>query len=334
MSERTGFKDSVLRAIAIIGLIAILVLGAWGIIQLVVGLPEFFNNFSGSSSAPLAKEQVVISSPGSVTSDQPFTLSWAHKNSTGNHGYTISYACAEGLTFAAPVPSGQMQIIPCNTPFNFTNATQSMQLIPILHTANPAATTFTVSSNRLTDNKVSASSTSTSVTVIPTSAAVAPTTPVAPVVKPTATRTPTNTPRSPSTTYSASGRTSNLYGSSDLSVRILSVTPTANGRYVAQFVIENIGTNVARSGWMFTADLPTSPTYTFLSQPQQKMYPGDKIVYTLGFDIPLPTCDNYYCDTNYPYSGNTKSFSVTVDNRNITNDQQESNNYASTVITY
>ncbi len=344
MSERTGFKDSALRAVAIIGLIAILVLGAWGIIQLVVGLPDFFNSFGGGSSSSTSQEQVVISQPSAVTSDQPFTLSWAHKNGSGNHGFVISYACAEGLTFAAPVPTGQMQIVPCNTPFNFTNATQSMQLIPVLHTAQPVTTTFTIAANRLADNKMTASSTSGSVTVNPTHQAAAVTaTPVAPVAKPTPTPVPTPapvkvktvaTPRTPSTNYTASGRTSYLYGASDLAVRILSVTPAANGRYVAQFVIENIGTNVARSGWTFTSDLPTDPMYTFLSQPQQKMYPGDKIVYTMGFDIPQAGCDSYYCDTSNPYGGNVKTFSIMVDDSNITRGEQASNNFASTPFAY
>ncbi len=307
----TGFKDSLLRAIAVIGLIAILVLGAWGIIQLVIGLPGFFANFgfnaSPSSFFTSSTEKVAVTAPDSVTSDQPFTLSWIHTNGSGNYGYAISYACATGLTFAAPVPTGQMQIVPCNTPFNFTNATKTMQLIPVLHTKGSVTTSFSIIANRLVDGTITASSTSKSVTV--NSAAQAATA--------TQTTARSATAAYPTTTYTASGHTSNLYGSAALVVHVISITPTIDGRYVARFSIQNIGTNLAPAGWTFSAVLPTNPTYTFLSHAQQKMYPGDEIVYTLGFNIPATSCANpYYCDAYSRYdTTNLNTFSVTVNAR-------------------
>ena len=79
MPEKTTFRDSALRAVAIIGLIAILVLGAWGIIQLVVGLPDFFSNFGGSPAMTTSSaEQIAVNPPALVTSAQPFTLAWVH----------------------------------------------------------------------------------------------------------------------------------------------------------------------------------------------------------------------------------------------------------------
>jgi hypothetical protein len=316
------FRDSLLRAVAIIGLIAILILGAWGIIQLVVGLPDFLGNFGSHSSttstttpSSTQQERVSIGAPASVASGQPFNLSWSHTGSTGNYSYQLSYACQTGVNFAAPTPTGQYQQVACNTPFNYTNAANSMQLVAVL-APNQSQTnaTITVNATRLSDNKVTSSGAA--------QIAIAPAQAPAPKPAPK----PTSTYK-PSGTYTASGRTSNLYGSADLSVRILSVTPNG-GRYSVQFVIQNNGTNVAPYGWEFTAQLPTNPSYTFVSQPQQKLYPGDKIVYTLGFDAAAPLSYGYQ---TWGYQ-NQNTFSVTVDPQYLVGDATRANNTASATL--
>ena len=294
MPEKTTFRDSALRAVAIIGLIAILVLGAWGIIQLVVGLPDFFSNFGGSPSASQSGEQIKVNPPALVTSGQPFTLAWVHTGGSGNYSFAISYSCAANLMFAAPVPTGQYQQVPCNTPFNYTNATGNVQLVAVLASGatQQVNTTITVVATRLSDNKITSTGSST-ITVLPTKSATTPTT-----------STPKPTPK-PASAYTPSGHTSNLYGNADLAVHILSAQPI-NGRYQIQFQISNVGTNVTPSGWTFQAQLPLSPTYTYQSLAQQKLYPGDKIVYTLGFD--MSNMGNAYTynanqySTSYPYS--------------------------------
>ena len=319
--SKNSFRESALRAISIIGLVAILILGAWGIIQLVVGFSDFWSGYSTSTIVTQkdTAEHLTITTPVSLTSDQPFTLSWAHPNSAGKYAYTISYACSGDLAFAAPTPAGQMRIVPCHTPFNFTNATGSVQLIPVLHTKNSMSTTFIVDARRLSDNTSAASSTSAVVSVTPL--VVAPTTPavttsikaVTPVKKPTTT-----------SSYASSGRTTNLYGSPDLVVTIISITPDASGRNQARFVISNKGTNVATRGWDFYAQLPLDPPYTFVSQSQQALYPGDKVVYTLGYDAPT--------NNGYGYQANT--FSVTADPQNLIPEIDKSNNTASATVGY
>jgi len=88
------------------------------------------------------------------------------------------------------------------------------------------------------------------------------------------------------TTYvPASAPAQNLYGSADLRATILSAIP-ARGRMNVQFAVENIGTNIARAGWAFAANIPWYPQhYTYSSPAQRALYPGDKIVYFLGFDL-------------------------------------------------
>jgi hypothetical protein len=110
------------------------------------------------------------------------------------------------------------------------------------------------------------------------------TTPATPAT-PAAPRTPT-TPTKTSGTYAPAsvGNRTNLFGYPDLSVRILSGIPYGS-RYSVTFEIANYGTNVVPAGWSFVAELPMDgDEYPYYSQGQQALYPGDRIIYTLGFD--------------------------------------------------
>ena len=130
----------------------------------------------------------------------------------------------------------------------------------------------------------------------------APTTPAKPAPtqpKPTYTQAPTV---GAGYTYTPAAQpVAQLYGYPDLAVRILSVVPQGS-RYAMQFEVSNIGTNSAGTGWNFNAQLPLDPTYTYHSGPQQTLRPGDKIVYTLGFDAPRYNYrdrDDRYDDERY-----------------------------------
>ncbi len=86
-------------------------------------------------------------------------------------------------------------------------------------------------------------------------------------------------------------------GSVDLAVTVLAIgkieagtnrfTPTATlkstDRIAVQFEIANNGTE-AVTDWTFATTLPIDPPYTFMSEKQQVLTPGDYIVYTIGFD--------------------------------------------------
>ena len=201
-----SFKDSLLRGIALLGLIVVLVLGAWGIILLAFNLPSFLGSVGTSISALFTRED-------------------------------------------GPSPLEEPDVPVVVTPTQPT-------------TPQPA---------------------------------------------------PTGAP-GPSYVYTPAPQVPQLYGLPDISVRILSITP-AGSRYTMQFVIENIGTNVARSGWSFNALLPIqtqpAPTgasgymYTYTAPAQQALYPGDKIVYTLGFDRPYQqypeVCTLQYPNPNCPW---------------------------------
>lgn len=325
MATHTTFRENALRVIAVIGLIAILLLGAWGIIQLAFNLPGFLKNFGK------AREALTVTVPAQTTSDKNATVSWKHTGGVGEFGYALSYSCAEGLQFAAPVPTGAYNLVACNTPFNYINASSSMSVIPVLAPGTArATTTITVAVMRLEDGVITMRATdNTTVSASTTAATVAPaqTTTPKPTTKPT-------TSTKPTTTYVPSGRTQNLYGVGDLAVQITQAPQSASvgSRVSMQFVVTNIGTNIIPAGWSFNAVLPYNPIYVYPSGGQQALYPGDKIVYTLGFDV-VPTSgyayDYYSFESNY-YGGQAQA-TIELDPLNVVNEASEYNNTANAI---
>ncbi|HEV7449456.1 MAG TPA: CARDB domain-containing protein [Candidatus Paceibacterota bacterium] len=331
MATHTTFRDNFLRVVAVLGLIAILLLGAWGIIQLAFYLPTFFGNLGH------AKEALTVSVPAQSVSDKAITLSWKHTGKDGEYSYSASYACAAGLQFAAPVPTGAYQLVPCNTPFNFVSASTSMPVIPVLAVGTrQATTTLTVAATKLSDGTVSVKGTA-NTTVMASTTAVSTSgtattgttyTPGQTTTKPATTTTKPATTNKPASTYVASGHTTNLYGYADLAVQILSAPQgvRAGSRVSLQFVVTNVGTNVAPAGWAFTAALPYNPVYVYPSGGQQMLYPGDKIVYTLTYDA-VGTGGDYYSYSQNDYG--QAQVNVQVDTNNFVPELNEYNNTAS-----
>lgn len=312
MAKHT-FKENVLRLIAVIGLLAILLLGAWGIIQLAFFISSLFSNAGGAAStvteqAP-AHETLTISLPATASNGSPITVSWGHQGGSGNYAYAVSYSCADGLTMKVPVPTGATQSVPCNTPFNYTQATSNLALTPTYTGETDAKVTITVTATKLDTGAVTATANG-SLTVLAAKKAVA-----------TPAKT-SSTNSSPKTSYYSSGRTTGLYGYPDLAVRILSAS-SQSGNATVQFEISNVGTNITPTNWSFSALLPINGSYTYPSGPQRALYPGDRIVYTLNFSdgglgtgYTYGTCNQYgpcaipgysggYQPTYNPYTTNS-----------------------------
>jgi len=306
------FWDNVLRVVAVIGLLAVLLLGAWGIIQLAFVLPSFFGDLGGNISSLFnrtpAAETLTVSLPMSVNAEQPFGINWKHSNKNGEYSYALSYACATGLSIAASTPVGTYAKVPCNTAFNYVNASTSMPLVAILDKGTKAtATTITVSATKLSSGTVTISGhgTTTVNRAVATSS------------KPTTQKT--TPPSKPATKYVPSGRTTNLYGAPDLAVTVSSAYTSSAGRVTIQFVVSNIGTNVTPLNWSLLTVLPIAGgNYQYPSGPQQALYPGDKIFYTLVFDLDSPT-------------GN--SVTIQVDPYNQIYETSKANNFATATFT-
>ena len=318
MDDNKSWRDTFLRTVALLGLILVLLLGAWGIILLAFNLSSIAGSIGSSvvslvsGTNPPSGESLTLSAPTTAVSGSQLSIAWQHKNADGQYSYSLSYSCASGLSVKAPTPAGQYQTVPCSTPFNYTNATDGMTITPVLSGKSAVATTFVVSAIRLNDGAITASA-STDVTINPAVAST-PSTPTG--------NTGGSYTTQPTTTYVAAPRVAALYGYADLAVRIISVTPTAStyygdsSRVTVKFQIQNVGTNIAPSGWNFNALLPLNPVYTYSSQSQQALYPGDKIVYTLTFDRPLNNYNQYnqnqVCTQQYPnYNCNTTGYNST-----------------------
>ena len=141
-----------LRTVAIVGLIAVLVLGAWGIILLAFNLPTIFSNvgssisalFGGEPNTPAENGNLSVTAPETVQSGNAFQVTWDHADMDAGDTYTLSYACEAGLTLRAPRANGNYENIDCNTPFNFVSATKNMRLIPTLTGTTPKSAIITV----------------------------------------------------------------------------------------------------------------------------------------------------------------------------------------------
>jgi len=283
------FRENALRVVAVLGLLAILLLGAWGIIQVAFYISSLFNNNDSTSQEPTVRETMTISLPQTAQSNSPVSVGWGHQGGTGRYSYALSYSCVDGLTVKAPTPSGAMQSVNCNTPFNYTNATQSLSITPVYSGSQDAKVTITVAATNLETNAVTAQAQG-SLTVLGKKPATS-----APSTSTKKPSTSSSSTRTSGTRYVASQRTTQLFGYPDLSVRITSAT-SVRGTATVQFVVENTGTNVTPANWSFVAYLPIQ-TPQYPSGPQRALYPGDKIVYTLTYS------DSVY-GASYPYYNN------------------------------
>jgi hypothetical protein len=167
-----------------------------------------------------------------------------------------------------------------------------MTVVPTLTGSNNESFTMTVTATKLSSGLVTASGAATT-NVAPTKVVTTPTAPTKPVK--------TTTKPATTTYYPAATRATNLYGYGDLAVTITKVAPSA-GATTVKFTITNTGTNVVNSGWTFNANLPINGSYTFGSQPQQALYPGDKIAYVLTYDDGQNYNQNY--NQAYQYGAN------------------------------
>lgn len=308
MEMNAGMRAQALKALSIVGFVAVLIFGVWGLIQVARMVPAVFSSLQSAavslSSIFIPAERLEISmSSANVKSGEPFTLSWQHEGKRSDGSYQVSFSCRDGVSMQAPDKSGAYQNVFCDAPFNLTNEASSMKLVAFSQNARyvdvPMKLTFTQTS----DGKVSAS-TETALTIENDKFASG-----------AATSTPSTTPSGSSQnsgriirkagsetrnvyTVTTAGRESNPSGRMDLSVTILGtgvIDPATNiftagssirrgGKGAVRFVVENLGDKTVPN-WYFNAVTPTYPMYIYTSDMQPELGPGDRIEYTLGFDL-------------------------------------------------
>lgn len=328
------FKNNSMKALAIVGLLAVLVLGFWGVIRVAILVPGIGNALAAVgasiSSIFVPAERLEITLPSAnVPSGEPLSITWNHVGKRGEGSYTLSYACRSGFSMESITPTGVYQKAPCETPFNYTNSQTEIRVIPQSQSARFLDVPVTLSYTRSGDENPSAT-TDTAITVENSAVSVTPTPSGAtPPPSPRPTPSPVTPGSRTDQTYRfvGSGTASDPSGTPDLEVSITSIgtldratnvftpsaTVVAGQRAAVQFSVTNRGTKTAEF-WSFNAALPTTPFHIFHSDTQRSLGPGDRIEYTIGFD----EID----------SRTTSTFTVNVDPTGGIRELREDNNIA------
>jgi len=326
-----NIKNGIKTAGRVFGLLVVLFAVVW------VGMRGFENRatvtealanaIAGIQSFFTPSERIVISVVDSqIVVDEPFTLVWEHRGKDTDGAYAFSYDCKEGVFLSRKDDANLNETLFCNTEVPLLDSETELTLtahgsvlgvvtlpVHIAYTENgsPRASLSGDAILGVQDERFD-DATSTDTTDIAL-------TPVAPA----------QTAGIPQTITVPVVSTPNLFGKADLIVRVIGYGLVDNSsgtfeemdaiphklpsgkRGAIRFEVVNIGTNVSGE-WRFEAELPTSPNYTYKSDDQQTLFPGDKIVYTLGF--------------NKVRSGDEDTYRIEVDTRDDVDESNENNN--------
>ncbi len=316
-TEQKRLSNAAIRALAIVGVIAIVLLGLWGTIQAVRLMPNVFSALASAavsvSSIFVPAEHIEITvADHTVASGKPFTLSFMKTGGSSRGSYSFLYDCRDGVSFKASDASGSYKDTFCNTPFNFNGATTDVRLVPLSvknrYIDVPLRVRFTPEGKT-----VPSSESFVTLTIANDSLTGSPATTGTAGGAGSTGKTGGSVLRHPgvptSGTYVITGGTnttaSNPYGRVDLSARITEIgviDPITNvftntgvvhrgQRAAVRFVVENLGDKTSPY-WNFNAVLPTLPYYIFSSDMQQPLNPGDRIEFTLGFDSADPSVND------------------------------------------
>ncbi|MFZ2593557.1 MAG: CARDB domain-containing protein [Minisyncoccia bacterium] len=292
--EASTVPNPALNVFAILGFIALLIVGLWSVIQLVQQGSRLLSGMGSRTTSSLSTSLVgtgVALSLESTTleSEKPTMLSFK-VGSTEGSTLSLSYACREDFYFEIKTSEETAFAIPCNAPFALESGKTSVEIIPVSNTAEKILVPITLT---LTDANGKVMTDSDTVTV--TASKGAPTTPVA--VKKEVTETVVvPAPEKQVLTKMVPVKKSDPAGLPDLTVKILRVgVRNASGDVVeksvfsvgdapvVEFEVANIGTKIA-SGWKFSATLPTNPAYTYESPAQDTLYAGAVANLSMSFD--------------------------------------------------
>ncbi|MEK7606155.1 MAG: hypothetical protein AAB458_00970 [Patescibacteria group bacterium] len=263
------------------------------------------NALSGIQSLFVAQERIVLSIVDSqIVVEQPFVVSWEHRGKDSEGTYAFSYDCADDVYLSLKTESKADTTVFCTISValletdNILTLTAHGDVDGIENVTVRVTYTENGSSNVTREGELvlpiqdARFDTATSTDMTP----VTPTTPVTPVVP------VVPVPGQSTSQIIRIGTTPNLFGDPDLTVNFLAVgvvdrktgkfderdelprDVSSSKRAAIQFEIKNEGTNVTGDDWRFDVKLPTNPEYTYKSPEQPTMFPGDRIVYTIGFD--------------------------------------------------
>jgi outer membrane biosynthesis protein TonB len=347
-SER---KQSVLKTLAIIGLVGIILIVAWLSVQIVKVFPTAVNSLASLADSvysydPRAPKPVELESTvEKVESGESFTINWVQPLKTGN--YAITYECKDGLAVDMKTADTEFKGIECGDSYDL-GAVNSAELMVVseknLETevnytityfrANMADYTSTASNSVVVTNQRFAVAKPEEEVVVPTTPEV--TEPKPEVTEPEATKpevTPVPAPKpkptapvvqTPVVTYAIP--VSNPNGFTDLEITYLGIglvdqngifnktgLLAKNAPAAMQFAVKNIGTKTS-GNWTFESELPNNGN--FKSVVQTGLKPNERATMTIAFTAPNST--------------SLQNFSVAVNSTSDTN--LKNNNFNWTVV--
>lgn len=299
--------EAIVKIFAIMGLVIIILIALYGAMAALRSIPNVWesvgNAFTSVTGIFDGEDEMELSvSPQTPVSGEIVTVSF-DKKGTDNGSYSFSYDCVEGVNFEILAPSGNSRTFAfCNTPTTFADNGNYVRVIPTLINKEVVSVPIKIEFTKNNESKVSATGEA-QITILKTSGgsnnggngtANPPATTTPPATKPPVSNPPAG---NPGYVIVPAPRPAFFYGFADLKVNILEVGTinkftgvftassniAASDRVAVRFEVVNAGTNVA-GNWRFNASLPIEPTYLYPAGPQPQLFPGDKIIYTLGFD--------------------------------------------------
>lgn len=265
---KKSWFSSTSNLVALAGFVVLGIIVLWGLIHL---LSLSWGWFSGFVSSVRKNDSITLIAPMQVYSQEDFALTWKYSpKAPGN--YAFIYECDKKVSFAIPV--GQKGIdIPCGTAYTLGGATSSVALTPTLSATSSVDTALTlifIPSSTTTVETSAQGATHLSVNPAKNPPKVA-------TSKPQTTQAPATNPAVPSA-YTAPA---------DLAVHIVSASVDVYGNATVSFDIANVGGSPSGT-YYFTAQLPTTQSYTYTSPAQASLSPGSHIVSTLNFTFAVP----------------------------------------------
>lgn len=287
-------KQTVLKTLAVAGILALCAVIAWLAIQIVKVFP------SALSALTIIAEEVytfdpenntaiaITPLPAPVAAGEVTTLSWHKAFNDGS--YNLSYECTEGVALLLH-KENSVEILPCDQPY-ILGAVDNAHIVATSSKGENATISYTITYVAENETVVSQTGEST-ITITPPS--------LAGGENPTP-DTATSTPTKPTPQVAGIATTtveysfeytpvSNENAAIDLRVTNNGVGEIRNNVFIAtqtletgeegafQFVVHNIGGKTS-ANWTYQADLPDGTDYE--SGPQKPLLPNERVTITLG----------------------------------------------------
>jgi len=335
-------KDSILKSLAIAGLLAVLLVVAWLAVQLVHVFPGAFNSVASLAESVNQNQETIIdtndelgsltvtSNTSLINNGETLDIEWSEVNANGS--YVFSYECIDGVAITHLTTAGDRPY-DCDTNYNVGD-TNTLTLgidseknryadvpynIAFLRTSDtePRATgsnTVTVVNTSINNQFVEGATTETEEEVEETVEVV-----TEEVDTPAA--TPTPTPSTPTYTqeFTYAIPVSNPNGYTDLGATYVGVGTVSNRTFFAgpvssdeagaiQFTVKNYGTKTSRD-WTFSMELPNGDTYE--SPTQAELKPNERAVLTIGFPAGAPAIHTFELTIDESSDRNSRNDSFT-----------------------